>query len=158
MKILPRYKRCFVCGKENPIGVNLHFETDGEYVYTRTSLNENYIGYENRIHGGISAGLIDEAMGWACTVKEKKLYYTIELNVKYKKAVQPDKMIFIEARMINIKHNVAVASGVLKDESGNILISAKGKYMPISESEEDAILAMLHREPEDNKTVTREDL
>jgi len=158
MKILPRYKHCFVCGKENPIGVNLHFETDGEYVYAKTSLNKNYIGYENRVHGGIIAGLIDEAMGWACTVKEKKLYYTIELDVKYKKPVHPNEMVFIKAQMNDIKHNVAMASGILKDEAGTILVSAKGKYMPINKNEEDAVLAMLHHDPEDNKVVTREDL
>ena len=158
MRNLPRYKKCFVCGKENPIGLNVTFKTDEEKVYTFLLFKEEYAGYENRVHGGIVSGLLDEAMGWACTVKTKRMYFTVELSVKFKKPVKPNTNITVEAWYTEEKHGICTASGALKDKNGDILALAKGKYYPIDPNYQKIILSQLHHEPEDGLPVTYKDL
>jgi len=158
MRNLPRYKKCFICGKDNPIGLNVTFKTDEEKVYAFLSFREEYAGYENRIHGGILSGLLDEAMGWACTIKTKSMYFTIELLVKFKKPVKPNTNITVEAWYTGEKHGICTASGFLKDADGNVLVSAKGKYYPIDPNYQKVILKQLHHEPEDGLAVTEKDL
>ncbi len=158
MKNLPRYKECFVCGKNNPIGLNITFKTDGKIVFVNLKLKKEYCGFKNRVHGGILSTIIDEAMGWACSVKTKRLYYTIELNIKFKKAALPNEQLIVEAEFIKEKHSICASKGIIKNAKSDILIIASGKYYPIEESEEKSIFAMLHHEPEDNKPVTKEDL
>ena len=158
MRNLPRYKKCFVCGKENPIGLNITFKTDNKKVYTSITLDNRYIGYADRVHGGIAASLLDEIMGWSCSVITKKLYYTAELRVKYKKPIPSNSELFLSAETTSSKHNLCLAEAVLKDKDNNILASASGKYFPIEDSEESEILKMLHHEPEDNLPVTKDDI
>ncbi len=157
MKNLPGYKKCIICGKENPIGLNLTFKTDENKVFVSFALNKNYIGFENRIHGGVVAAVLDEAMGWACSVKTKNLYYTIELNIRYKKPVKPNITLNVEAQMFQTKHSVAYAKGVLKDENGNILVLSSGNYYPLCEDSEKETMKLLHHKPEDEIEVTKND-
>ena len=58
---------CFGCGKENPIGLKLKFTWDEK---SRTASSQftpgpNLQGWPGFIHGGISACVLDEAIGWA---------------------------------------------------------------------------------------------
>ncbi len=158
MRNLPRYKKCFVCGKENHIGLNITFKTDEEKVYASFKPDEKYMGYENTLHGGIAASLLDETMGWSCSIKTKKMYYTAELTVRYKKHIKINTRLFVEAKMVKSKHLMAFAEAVLKDEEGNILASAHGKYFPIKDDEEERVYSLLHHEPEDSKPVTKNDI
>ncbi len=158
MRNLPRYKKCFVCGKENPIGLNVTFKTDNKKVYASITLDNRYIGYADRIHGGIAASLLDEIMGWSCSVVTKKLYYTAELTVKYKKPIPSNCELFFEAEMAAQKHSLCLAKAELRDAQNNILAQANGKYFPINDESEYEILRMLHHEPEDNSPVTKDDI
>ena len=44
---------CFACGQENPIGLRIRFTLDGGKVTAQFTANENHVGYENTVHGGI---------------------------------------------------------------------------------------------------------
>ncbi len=158
MRNLPRYKKCFVCGKENPIGLNITFRTDEEKVYASFTPDNRYMGYENILHGGIIASLLDESMGWACSVKTKKMYYTAELNIKYKKHTKTNVKLFAEAVMSKARHTIAYAESILKNQDGEILATAIGKYFSISEREAERVYSLLHHEPENNKPVTKNDI
>lgn len=57
-----RYDGCFVCGLQNPIGLNLKFVSDGETVRTEFSPKPEHEGYKGILHGGILAAIIDEVM------------------------------------------------------------------------------------------------
>ncbi|AEA33189.1 PaaI family thioesterase [Hippea maritima] len=158
MRNLPRYKKCFICGKENPTGLNLTFKTDNKKVYAKVKLNTNYIGYQDRIHGGIAASILDEAMGWACSVITKKLFFTAELKVKYKKPIPPNIELSVEAEYTTTKHNIHFAKGTLKDKNGTVLVIGEGKYVSISQKEEEEILKLMHHEPENGNPVTIDDI
>ncbi len=158
MKNLPRYKKCFICGKENPIGLKITFQTDGQRVYATFKPDEKYIGYKDRIHGGIAASVLDEIMGWSCSVKTKKLYYTVELTVKYKNPIPPNTKLFAEAKMVEEKHSLSYAEATLKDINGKQFALAKGKYFPLSDKDEEETFKLLHHEPEDSEPVTKDDI
>ncbi len=158
MRYLPRYKHCFVCGDENPVGLNIVFETDEKKVYARFRSDERYLGYQDRIHGGIVCAVMDETMGWACSVITKRFYYTMELTVKFKKPLPPNTTVIVEASMVDIKHSIAIAKAKLSDEDGNVFAVSSGKYFPVAEREMEAIVKLLHHHPEDGKPVTLKDI
>ena len=157
MRNLPRYRNCFVCGKDNPAGLNITFKTDGKSVFAKTRFKKFHEGYEGRTHGGIVAALLDEAMGWSCTIVTKRLYFTIELTVKYKKPIPSEEELTATAKLSKIKHNICFATATLKDKFGTILATAEGRYYPVSEDEEEKVIKLLHHEPEDKKPVSRDD-
>ena len=56
---------CFGCGRNNPIGLKLEFQRNGNEISARFTTQEHHQGWPGVVHGGIVAAIIDEAMGYA---------------------------------------------------------------------------------------------
>src|SRR6266851_3902380 len=65
---LPHTKSCFVCGLNNPLGMKLDLETDGQIVRARFLPRPEHVGFRETIHGGLISTVLDEAMVWAVGV------------------------------------------------------------------------------------------
>ncbi len=81
-------RMCFVCGRDNPHGLHLHFYEDlsqGQ-VWTEVTLDEAYQGYPGIAHGGILASILDEVAGRAINIGEPEdlFWVTARLNVHYR--------------------------------------------------------------------------
>ena len=56
------YPRCFGCGQENPIGLRLSFDHDGDALVARFVPGEDHQGWPGIVHGGIIATLLYEVL------------------------------------------------------------------------------------------------
>jgi len=57
------HSRCLLCGNLNPRSLNLSFQAAGDgVVTTRFKANTELQGYDNILHGGVIASLLDAAM------------------------------------------------------------------------------------------------
>ena len=61
----PNSRMCFVCGMQNPIGLKIIFEGDGERAWARFTASDEHQGYPGVLHGGITFALLDEVIGRA---------------------------------------------------------------------------------------------
>ena len=77
----------FGCCPDNPIGLHLLFYEDGDYIVSKWHPGIHYQGWVKTLHGGILSTLIDEVCGWVVTRKLQTSGYTVQLNVKFRKAV-----------------------------------------------------------------------
>jgi len=134
MQILPHTRSCFVCGESNPHGLNLRFETDGQLVRTRFTPRVEHIGFQGVVHGGILATVADEIMVWACAAPTKRFAYCAELNVRFVSPARPGAEIIVTAELTaNRRDKIFEAKAELKSETGELLASATGKYLPIKD-------------------------
>ena len=63
-----RAEMCFACGKKNPIGLQIPFEIDDEgQCIGLFSANQNHVGYDNTVHGGIIFTCLDDVMAVSYT-------------------------------------------------------------------------------------------
>jgi len=64
MKELRDNRRCYVCGKDNPSGLQAVFEIDknARTIIGRFTPRQEHEGWQGIVHGGIVASLLDEAM------------------------------------------------------------------------------------------------
>ena len=142
MKKLPHTHSCFVCGDANAAGLKLRFETDGRRVYTHFTPRPEHIGFRNVVHGGILSALLDEIMVWACMVVTKRAAYCAELNVRFLKPVRPGDHLVTTAELItNRRDRIYETAGDLKNEAGDVVATATGKYMPAKKEETANLLA-----------------
>ena len=76
--------KCFACGHDNPIGLKLLFELDGEGRSVATFVPQrNFQGFSKVLHGGIVCTLLDEAMAWAMILHGYS-GATVSLRVKFR--------------------------------------------------------------------------
>jgi uncharacterized protein (TIGR00369 family) len=155
MKTLPRYPRCFVCGKDNPLGLNLRFTvTEEKDVVTEFTPSEHYMGFKNILHGGIISSVLDEAMGWAITAHTGKLYVTTELTTKFKRPAPVGQKLIVRANALLQSGNGADgkvkrlqrAEASLSSIEGEIFAEASGNFFEIPEKNLTEVLGYLEKE------------
>ena len=56
---------CFCCGKDNPIGLKLHFTWDNGTARAEFTPTEFHQGWTDIVHGGILGCLLDEGLTYA---------------------------------------------------------------------------------------------
>ena len=110
-KELVRDNYCFVCEKENPKGMHLSFQKKGNEVYARFSLPHYYQGYENVVHGGIIALILDEAMAYLQSAEER--FLTGKLTVKYHSPLFCGEEVEVKARIKEEKRRYKVAQALM---------------------------------------------
>ncbi|HPM00480.1 MAG TPA: PaaI family thioesterase [Bacillota bacterium] len=128
-------RRCLVCGLKNDFGLKASFyELDnGELVALFTPMDEHQ-SYPGRLHGGISAAILDETIGRAIMIKDKNAWgVTVELNMEYKKPVPLNQELKVVGRITKDSKRLFEGSGEILLKNGDIAVKAHGKYikMPI---------------------------
>jgi len=63
---LPNSAGCYVCGNENPRGLQVRFDVEGGVVSARFVPHRDHCGYNDRVHGGVIAALLDHL--WQSTL------------------------------------------------------------------------------------------
>ncbi len=130
MKPLKRYGQCFVCGDKNPVGLNVEFYYEngkaiGEYV-----VGDHFQGYKDILHGGILSTLLDEVMIKSILAQDI-LTVTCEIKVRFKKPVKIGQRLFLEGKPTGDKGKIILAQGEIKDEAGEVVASAEGKFFRV---------------------------
>src|SRR5450631_1264408 len=80
---LPHTAGCFVCGRDNPLGLRLcsFVDPDTGNVQTTFTPQPHHIGFDNITHGGILATLLDELMVWSAIWVSRKACVAGELTL-----------------------------------------------------------------------------
>jgi uncharacterized protein (TIGR00369 family) len=119
---------CFACGPENPIGLRLHFEPEGDGVRAETTLAAEFQGWQSVAHGGIAMSLLDEAMAHAAGAAGHR-GVTASINVRFRKPVPIGAVIAITGRVAWQRRNVLGLEAKLTDTSGTLLADGEGKFV-----------------------------
>ncbi len=125
----PNSRHCFACGMDNPIGLKLQFyQTAPDEVTAEFTAPEDYQGYPGILHGGVTATILDEAVGRAfmgTDPTDSNFMYTAELTVKYKKKIPVGKPLKIVGRQGKRMRWTAESKAFLYSEDGTLLAEAK---------------------------------
>lgn len=98
---------CFVCGQENPGGLQAVFQQDpeGRSAQCELSLAETFQGWQGMVHGGMLATLLDEAAVYACR-NEVDQVVTAELQVRYKQPARVGVPLRVLGRIRERRKNI----------------------------------------------------
>ena len=121
---------CFACGPENPIGLRLHFDADGDgeaCARKRRSAPE-FQGWKSVAHGGIAMSLLDEAMAHAAGAAGHR-GVTASMSVRFRKPVPIGAPIAITGRVSWQRRNVLGLEAKVSDASGMLLADAEGRFV-----------------------------
>lgn len=120
---------CFGCGKDNPMGLHLHFRTDAEGFYTSFVPQPVHQSYDGRMHGGLISTLLDETMGNYPYMYEHKVAYTARLEVRFRQPVRIGERIEVITKVKRRKGQLLEMTGQVVREDGTIAAEADGKLM-----------------------------
>lgn len=129
MKPIPEHGDCFVCGTENPhsIGVTWYAREDGAIVASHvfTLAQQGPPGYA---HGGASAAVLDEAMGFTVW-RAGFSVVAVNLTVDYRRPVPLGETVSIEARLADRQGRAIHAQGEIRLADGTVAVEGHGTYV-----------------------------
>jgi uncharacterized protein (TIGR00369 family) len=135
---LPKLKdhNCFACGATNPIGLDLHFFNQEDWIGTEITLGPYYVGWENMAHGGIITALLDETMAWAVIFFKRSFFVTRKIEVKYIRPVRVGIPLTVKARILREKnHHLIEGLAELYDLEGRMLAKGTGDFVILSKEQ-----------------------
>ncbi len=122
---------CFVCGKQNRLGLQLDFELVGEEEIRTTFLpTQRFQGFKDLVHGGIIAMLLDEVMVngvWRRGIRA----VTGKLEVRLKHPVKIGEPLHFVARRVRDGGKILEMEGQATTAQGVVVAEAKGLLMRV---------------------------
>ena len=124
------YGNCFVCGVNNPNGLQLSFEIDKERQTLKTTFvaSPTFQGWDGIVHGGMIGTLLDEAMA--------KLVYelgyqavTASLETKFKKPAPILEPLNVYGQITEVSKRLIRAKAHVAKEDGTILATGTSTFL-----------------------------
>jgi uncharacterized protein (TIGR00369 family) len=122
-------KECFACGPDNPHGLQMRFESDGTRLRSKLTLEKQFRGWSNLIHGGVLSTILDETMSWTVICLTKKFMLTKGMQVNFIKPVRIGMTVtatgYIRERISERKIEVVAE---ITNEKGDLCASSSGEF------------------------------
>ena len=124
-------RMCLVCGAENPLGLKGRFyELEGGELAGVFSPLEEHQSYPGRLHGGISAAILDETIGRAITIAHPGTWgVTAELTVRFRRPIPLDGEVKAVGRITRDTPRLFQGTGEILLGDGTVAAEASGKYV-----------------------------
>ncbi|HEY57979.1 MAG TPA: PaaI family thioesterase [Anaerolineae bacterium] len=135
----PNSRHCFVCGVENPCGLQMRFFQTGPgevTAYYRAPLC--FQGYPGVVHGGIQASMLDEALGRAVMGTDPdsaRLFYTARMTITYRQHVPVEQTLRIVGRVLKDRGRAVRSWAAIYNEADELLTEAEGLLLAVPEEE-----------------------
>jgi len=122
---------CFACGATNPIGMRLEIELGEGEARTTWTVGPHFVGWSDKVHGGIVATLLDEVMAWAPS-SDDAWAVTAEISIRYRSPAAPGEQLSAVGRVIGRKRRIFEVAGEVLGADGRLIAEGSGRYLGAS--------------------------
>jgi len=122
----PNSDQCFVCGRNNPVGLYMQFYDDGEReVSSRYTVPDRYQSYPGLVHGGVLAAMLDEVVGRVAMIGDHHHFMmSVRLEVAYRQPVPVQTPLHIRGRVVRMRGRLGKAQGEIILPDGTVACEA----------------------------------
>jgi uncharacterized protein (TIGR00369 family) len=151
---LPHTAGCFVCGRDNPLGLRLSSIVDTETgnVQTTFTPKPEHIGFEGITHGGILATVMDELMVWCAIWASRKACVAGELSLRFIQRALPGDELKATASITRNRSRMIETFGEIR-VNDKVICTATAKYVPLGREETVAFIKTLISEPNTDAAI-----
>ena len=119
------------CLLEAPAGRDVVSEgiyRDGDGVRVRFLVPDEYAGHPGIVHGGVTAMLLDEVMGYAVVARKSSHAITQRLRITYIAPIPTNVVHVLEARLDSCEGINGVVTAQVCSPAGEVLVAASGVF------------------------------
>ena len=128
--------KCFVCGMNNPFGLQVHPEINdaGASVRIECTPPEHLQGWADILHGGILSTLLDEAITYVGIGTFEQHAVTAQLEVRFRNPAPTGVKLFVHAERVKVSKRLVEAKAEVRLTDGTVIATGIGKVMPVGEN------------------------
>lgn len=130
-RLLPNRQdhNCFGCSPSNPHGLHLQFFAGKDAVVSWVAVPGHLCGWQNIVHGGILATILDEVMGRAVLYRLKSLPLTKSMDIRFMKPAYAGAELRAEGKVAEaVSEREAMVEAFLYNSEGELCASSTGVF------------------------------
>jgi acyl-coenzyme A thioesterase PaaI-like protein len=124
----PSSRMCFVCGRDNPIGLRLQFDFDGERAWTRFTPDESHQGYPGILHGGLTSAILDEVIGRTAIAHDLWMV-TARIEIRYHAPIPIGQPLTAVGEILGVKRRLMQARAEIRLVDDTVAAEAIGTFV-----------------------------
>ena len=113
---------CFACGVDNPIGLKIHFEVEGDTCTAEFTPNENHVGFSDTVHGGIIYTILDDVTANILYQQGRKAH-TAKCEIRYRQPVRVGDKLNLKGWIENERRRLIMLKGEVRRASDDVLVA-----------------------------------
>jgi len=126
--------RCFVCGKSNPIGLQLQFRLEDDVCRSEYTPALDHCGYDGVTHGGLIFSALDDVMANWIFLKGIRAY-TAKCDIRYKAELPTGTPVRLEGRCIRERGRLVVMQGTMtRVDNDRVIAECEASFMKIADT------------------------
>lgn len=132
---LPGSPGCFICDNNgsNPraLGLKLLWDEETRTVHIPCLPDQSWCGYNNIVHGGLIASIMDEGMSWAVKTTVGDWAFTADFHLRYKKTLESGREYLVKANVVEDAGRKIMAEAIILDSDGQLCAKATATFLPV---------------------------
>lgn len=130
-----RQSVCFVCGQDNPSGLQIRFQKQEDGTITATWVpGSQWEGFHGIVHGGLVSTVLDEAMSKAVTESGCESL-TAELRVRFRRPVISGGTFLIRGWVVDRKKRLIETEATLTAADGTDYAHAWATFLSLPKAQ-----------------------
>ena len=113
---------CFACGQGNPIGLKIRFTVDGDVCTAEFTPNENHVGFEDTVHGGIIYTALDDVTANILYQQGRKAH-TARCEVRYRQPARVGETLKLKGWIESERRRLILLKGEVRRAADDTLIA-----------------------------------
>lgn len=139
---LPGY-HCFGCCADNRSGIALVPEIEDGALAARFTLDRRHESYPGLVHGGVAIAVVDELMGNALALLERKACVTVSLRTRFVAPLRVGRPYRAVATIVarpERPDGVFTVAGDIFDQDGELAVTASASYCWLTDVQAAALM------------------
>jgi len=113
---------CFACGPDNPIGLRIEFHVEGDECTGEFTPNENHVGYQDTVHGGIIYTALDDVTANILYQQGRKAH-TARCEIRYRQPSKVGEKLLLKGWIENERRRLVLLKGEIRRSSDNVVVA-----------------------------------
>jgi len=113
---------CFACGVKNPIGLRINFTVEGDTCSGKFTGNENHVGWNDTIHGGIVYSALDDVTANVLYQQGRKAH-TAKCEIRYRQPLFVGETVILKGWIDKRKGRLIILKGEARRDSDDVVVA-----------------------------------
>lgn len=113
---------CFACGVDNPVGLKIRFDVQGDECTAEFTPNENHVGFSDTVHGGIIYTALDDVTANILYQQGRKAH-TAKCEIRYRQPARVGEKLMIKGWIETERRRLIILKGEIRRASDDVVVA-----------------------------------
>jgi acyl-coenzyme A thioesterase PaaI-like protein len=113
---------CFACGPDNPVGLRIRFDVQGDECTAEFTPNENHVGFSDTVHGGIIYTALDDVTANILYQQGRKAH-TAKCEIRYRQPARVGEKLVLKGWIETERRRLVILKGEIRRASDDVVVA-----------------------------------